>query len=191
MSIRPCDDEDSLFGEDSDSLASFFHRYSGLVFSIGLRMLGDRGEAEELVQEVFWHLYRKRHLYDPSRGMVRTWLVQVAQGKAANRHRHLKARKFYVQTMLSGCETTLVDMDTPEAHVENELRKQAVHVSLAALSHKQRLTLELVLLEGCTLKEVSARMKESVGNTRHHYYRGLQKVRSRLSRKFPIRPRTR
>ena len=72
------------------------------------------------------------------------------------------------------------DEDGPEDTIHITQRNRAICAALRSLPEKQRLTLELVLLQGCTLREVSDALKESLANTRHYYYRGLRKVRGLL-----------
>ena len=112
ISNEPCHDQElmsGIQGRDDSSLGDFLKRYSRLVFSIGLRVLRDQGEAEDLVQEVFWHVFQKSHLYDSSRGSVRTWLLQIAYGKALNRRSYLKVRRFYSSSDLDQLGDILTD----------------------------------------------------------------------------------
>jgi RNA polymerase sigma-70 factor, ECF subfamily len=172
-------------GKDDRLFAAFFQRYSRLVFSIAFRVLRDRGEAEELVQEVFWHVYRNGRLYDPQRGAVRTWLLQITYGKAFNRREYLNARRFYSAGALDEHADRLTDGSTFEQCIHDKLRESALHLSFQALPEKQRVTLEMVLVDGCTLREVSTRTQESLGNTRHHYYRGLRNIKNVLGSDWP------
>ena len=64
--------------DDKEALALLFRRYVGLVRSVGRRIIRNDAEAEDLVQEVFLYLYRKRTVYDSSRGSARSWIVQMA-----------------------------------------------------------------------------------------------------------------
>ena len=61
------------------------HRYSRLVFGIAFRILNDKSEAEEVVQEVFFGVYRKAPLFDPAKGSAKGWLVQNAFSRARDR----------------------------------------------------------------------------------------------------------
>ena len=72
---------------DRVALGALFDRYASLVLGIGLRTLRDRGEAEDLVQEVFLSLCEKVRGFDPSKGSGRTWIVQIAYRRAFDRRK--------------------------------------------------------------------------------------------------------
>jgi RNA polymerase sigma-70 factor (ECF subfamily) len=78
-----------------DALSFLFDRYYRLVFSIALKILRDRGEAEDIMQEVFLEIYRAPEKFDPSRGGVKTWILQHAYHRSLNRRKYLKVRGFY------------------------------------------------------------------------------------------------
>src|SRR5690349_21589354 len=65
-----------------DSLAQLYDRYSPLVYSVALRVLGDTGAAEDLLQEVFMQLWRNPSLFDSSRGSLGSWLAVISRNRA-------------------------------------------------------------------------------------------------------------
>src|SRR5258708_35747873 len=79
---------------DATALEILFDRYARLVFRIALGVVRDRGEAEDVVQESFFHLFRKCFLFDGSKGMVKNWLLQIALHGALDRRAHLASRGF-------------------------------------------------------------------------------------------------
>src|ERR1700746_3820145 len=66
-----------LQAKDCDALNLLFDRYAHLVLSIALRILRDYGEAEEIVQDVFFYVYRKSMLFEPSSGSAKAWIAQI------------------------------------------------------------------------------------------------------------------
>src|SRR5215470_1449713 len=78
-----------------DVLSLLFDRYYRLVFSIALKILRDHGEAEDIMQEVFFEIYRTPEKFDPSRGSVKMWILQHAYRRSLNRRKYLKVRGFY------------------------------------------------------------------------------------------------
>src|SRR5947208_16707561 len=81
---------------DRDALALLFRRYAHPVRNIGQRILRDRAEADDLVQEVFLYIHRKSTLFDRSKGSARSWIIQVAYTQALLRRRQLKSHGFYL-----------------------------------------------------------------------------------------------
>ena len=107
-----------IAGGDSQALSHLFRRYSRLVHNVGQRILRDKAEADDLVQEVFLYIHRKSTLFDSSKGSTRSWIVQVAYTQALLRRRHLKAQGFY----LSGITDKPIECDqasNKEAHYDH------------------------------------------------------------------------
>src|SRR5271163_5171741 len=80
-----------------DALAVMVDRYQRLVWSVAKRIVHDGGEAEDVVQIVFLELFKKVDLFDPQRGTLKVWLLQLAYTKSINRRYHLQRRRFYDQ----------------------------------------------------------------------------------------------
>jgi RNA polymerase sigma-70 factor (ECF subfamily) len=173
-------DEDALAllrNRESDALRLLFDRYSRLVFSIGLRILGDPGESEEVVQDVFIRVFEKASLFDPQRGSAKTWITQLAFHRALDRRSYLTVRKFYHGTELDSLADTLWEQVDLETQVGAKLTAEQLRRAFEELTEKQRQTLELFFFEGMRFLEIAEKLSEPVGNIRHHYYRGLAKLR--------------
>jgi RNA polymerase sigma-70 factor, ECF subfamily len=164
---------------DPDALTAIFDRYHRLVLLTALRILGDMGEAEDLTQLVFFEIHRKAAQFDPSKGTFKTWLLQYAYHRSMNRWNYLKLRHFYDQpNRQSGKADDLFDRrvspPTQEAaHLVNE--------ALATLNQSQRQAIGLVFFEGLSFRDIAERTGQTFTNVRHHYYRGLQRLRECLS----------
>jgi RNA polymerase sigma-70 factor (ECF subfamily) len=162
-----------------------FRRHAPLVRGIGRRILRDDGEAEDLVQEVFLYLHDKAGVFDSSKSSARSWIVQVVYYRAIARRRYLSSR--HCQDRLAQ-ECLSVETPIPEAgdgsRSEEALFSSAVVSEVwQTLTEAQRETLQLFFFEGYTLSEISAKLSQPAGNIRHHYYRGLERLRARLSAK--------
>ena len=180
LAIRLPSDEELMARmqkKDPKGLDLLYGRYARLVFAIALRTLNDKSEAEEVVQEVFFSLYQKALLFDPSKGSAKGWVVQIAFSRARDRRAHLLRRGFYSGTDIESLDDTLLG----EGDVEREvgLRIDFSHLLGASenLTEMQRRTLELFYFQGLELREISQRLNEPFGNVRHHLYRGLERLR--------------
>jgi RNA polymerase sigma-70 factor (ECF subfamily) len=171
-----------------DALTVLFDRYHRLIVSVAFKILRDLGEAEDVTQIVFLEIYKAAAQFDPSRGTTKVWLMQYAYHRSMNRRLYLKRRKFYDQ---EGNETTNSG-SAEDAHpisgggllVLQEVRS-LVREGLESLNAQQRQTLRLAYFEGLSLREIADRTGESLGNVRHHYYRGLSQLRSFVSKGNP------
>lgn len=159
----------------SEALAELFERHYRVVLAVAFRILRDRGEAEDLMQDVFLEIYRDVDRFDPARGTVRTWLLQYAYHRSLNRKKFLQRRGFYDFAELGPTAGAVAPPEVAPSRLEAMLRS-----GIKQLSEPERRTIEMACFEGLTLKEISERTKEALSNTRNHYYRGLKKLRALL-----------
>jgi len=160
---------------DSDALAALFRRYIRLVHRVAANILRDDAEAEDVTQEVFLEIYRKAHLYDPSRGAVRVWLLQYAYRRSVQRKNVLRRRAAYRGEPLDGVDAA--PRERPPTVTGDECG-WFIRSGLAQLTAPQRTTLELACFEDASLRDVAQRLSVSVGCARHYYYRGLARMRA-------------
>jgi RNA polymerase sigma-70 factor (ECF subfamily) len=169
---------------DRDALALLFRRYAHPVRNIGRRILRDKAEADDLVQEVFLYIHRKSTLFDSSKGSARSWIVQVAYTQALLRRRQLKSHGFY----LSGITDKAVECRQLsdrgadyDRSVEGIFGRNGWKKIVEGLTDDQRETFRLHFFEGCTFTEIAEKLGQSYANVRNHYYRGLEKLRNHLA----------
>jgi len=179
--LDPSDEElmADVRAEDANALNILFNRYSRLVFGIAMRILRDIGEAEEVVQECFFYLYQKAMLFEPSKGTAKVWIVQIAYSRARDRKAHLSRRGFYLRTDIAslGLDDTLAGQEDVEREIAVKLDFGRLQCAFEDLTDIQRETLKLFYFEELELREISERLQESLGNVRHHFYRGLERLR--------------
>jgi RNA polymerase sigma-70 factor, ECF subfamily len=176
---KPSDEElmQQVRENSSEALEGLFNRYSRLVLCIARRIVHDAGEAEEVVQEVFFYLFKKSRLFDAAKGSVKSWIVQLASHRALDRKAHLKRRGFYLGTEIGSLDDILLGETDLDREIESKLNRVQLEKAFEQLPPIQRHTLELFYFEGLELREISARFSEPLGNSRHHLYRGLERMR--------------
>ena len=180
--------EDEIFvtqvhSDHTDALGVLFERYFRLVFDTARRILRNRGEAEDLAQEVFIEIHKKAGLYDPQKGSVKTWIMQYAYHRSFNRKKYLALRGFY-DASITGCPAEVQPSCKPNQLEDmNRLeRQELLHQALQGLNQRERQIIGLIVFDGLTLREASGHMQESYANVRNHYYRGLKKLKQILER---------
>lgn len=175
----PSDDEimARLRANDSDALAIIFDRYSRLVLGVAFRILRDRGEAEEVVQEAFLQVFQKANLFDPSRGSAKVWIVTIAYHRALDRKSYLSRRGFYHAEEIDYLTNASSDGSNLDRGIMAKLSRVQLEKAFQELPDIQRRTLEMYYFEGLDIREIIARLEEPWGNVRHHLYRGLERLR--------------
>jgi RNA polymerase sigma-70 factor (ECF subfamily) len=166
-----------LDARDSDALTSLYDRYSRIVLSIGYRVLHDRGEAEEIVQEAFFRVFQKAKLFDPSKGSAKSWIVQIAFRRALDRKAYLDRRGFYVNEEITCLDEALSGGTDLDREIGAKLKRVQLEKAFEELPEMQRRTLELFYFEGLALGDMIEKLNEPLGNIRHHFYRGLKRLR--------------
>src|ERR1700691_3582130 len=169
---------------DKEALACLFHRYARLVRSVGYKILRDDSEADDLLQDVFLFIHQKSAVFDSSRSSARSWIVAMAYQRAIDRRRYLVSRHFYNQVDLEDVRDELSSPGTMARRYENSIEEVLGRIGLrklfGVLSEVQRQTLGLHLLEGYSFEEIAVKLDQTRGNVKHHYFRGLEKLRKQI-----------
>jgi len=156
-----------------EGVGLLFERYSRLVLSVATRILRDRAEAQDLLQDVFLYILRRGSMFDSARGTVVSWVLQLTYSKSLNLRTRL-GRHVPIDLATHEADPEM----GPERVTEKLSAGKVVRLALAELTEAQRETLYLYFFEGYSLVEVSGKRSEPLGNTRHHYYRGIAALRS-------------
>src|SRR5258708_1692215 len=129
--------------KDSTGLDLLYSRYSRLVFGIAFRIVNDKSEAEDVVQETFFSLYQKATLFDPAKGSAKSWVVQIAFSRARDRRAHLLRRGFYSGTDIESLDDTLPGKDDVEREVGGRLDFSHLLAAFEVFTPMQRRTIDL------------------------------------------------
>jgi RNA polymerase sigma-70 factor (ECF subfamily) len=169
--------------DDKEALGLLFRRYAQLVHSIGKRILHDSAEAEDFVQELFLHLFRKAHLYDSSKGPARGWIVQTSYYQALRRRVHLSTRPHYGSmefdelVVSSIAAPVMAGYDRSGEGLFGRVRWREL---IECLTPEQWETFRLHFYEGYTFAEISQMRNQTVASVVHHFYRGLDRLRKHI-----------
>jgi len=169
--------------DDKEALGLLFRRYAQLVHSIGKRILHDSAEAEDFVQELFLHLFRKSHLYDSSKGPARGWIVQTSYYQALRRRVHLSTRPHYGSKEfdeLAGTDITAPVMAGYDRSGEGLFGRVRWRELIECLTLEQWETFRLHFYEGYTFAEIGQMRNQTVASVVHHFYRGLDRLRKHI-----------
>jgi RNA polymerase sigma factor (sigma-70 family) len=165
-------------GGDRDALRVVYQDTSAKLFGVCLRILKDRGEAEDVLQEVFVTVWRRAASFDPGRASPITWMVAIARNRAIDR-----LRASAVSRRMEPIESADAVSDPAPAAVERvELAQQHQRLSrcLEELEARQASAIREAFLDGTTYEELATRMSVPLGTMKSWIRRGLLKLRTCL-----------
>lgn len=161
-------------------IATLYDRYGRLVFSMALRIVNDRGAAEEITQDVFMRCWRNVGRYQPSQGSLVAWLLSIAHNRAIDELRSRRgkdARRELSNELLQ--PQAMLDSGYDEALLRSEVQ-QALH----GLPPAQREVVELVFWGSLTRREVAEQLQLPLGTVHTRLRLGMDKLRESLRRLF-------
>jgi RNA polymerase sigma-70 factor (ECF subfamily) len=163
------------------ALSTLYDRYSRTVYAVGLKILGERSLAEELVQDVYLKVWRSSHTFDPSRASFSTWLYRVTRSAAIDLHRK---RAHKVHPIPDGESHVLAARDssaTPQEVVDESWLSWRVSRALEALDGPHREVIELAYFGGLSQREISERTGVPLGTVKSRTASAFKSLRGELA----------
>ena len=161
---------------DLTALARLYDQYGGLLMAVGMRILSDRREVEDLLHDVFMEVWRQAKTYDAARGSVRAWLAMRMRSRALDRVRAAGRSKV---VLFDGPEAP--DRPDDGADPSENLDGKTVRAALAALPDEQRAVLELGYFGGLSSSEIATELGIPIGTVKSRVARGLAQLRVGLA----------
>jgi RNA polymerase sigma-70 factor (ECF subfamily) len=158
---------------DPSAMTKLFDAYGGMVYSVALRVLRDSARAEDLLQDVFFQLWRKPESFVSSRGSLGAWLLVVTRNRAID----ILRRKRPTESVDDYPLASTVNLAT---EVEREAMLQKVRSILTDLPAEQRNILELAYFEGLSHTEIAERTGQPLGTVKTRMRSGLMSLRKAL-----------
>jgi RNA polymerase sigma-70 factor (ECF subfamily) len=153
-----------------DTMRALYRSYGGELYGFALKCLGDRGHAEELVQEVFTRVWRRADSYDPERASFRTWLYGIARNAIVD-----VKRRQSVRPALAVHEQD--DQPAVDDSFEHALLSWQVSAALERLTADHRQVLRLAHFQGLTLREISEQTGIPLGTVKSRTSYALRALR--------------
>ena len=158
-----------------DAARALYRTYSGELYGFALNRLGDRGLAEEIVQDVFTRVWRHSREYDAGRGSVRTWLYGIARNAIIDLERHRSRRPPLAARDPEG--EGGAGEDEP---IERALLRWQVQAALERLTPEHREVVRLAHLGGLSVREIADLTGLPEGTVKSRTYYALQNLRLTL-----------
>ena len=161
---------------DRTAFGQLYDRLAPSALSLGYRMLGSWGEAEDLVHDVFLECWRDASQYDPKRASVRTWILIRVRSRSIDRIRSAR------RTPTIGLRDALLDSPhTSDLAAGSERGK--LHRVLRQLSSEQRAVVELGYFGGYSFTEIARVLEIPLGTVKSRMTRALERLRQLLGRR--------
>jgi len=164
-----------------DSLAELYDGFAGAMFSLALEILGDRWEAEEVVQDIFAYVWNKPESYSPLKGKFSSWLLVITRNRCIDRLRSRKRKVVHDEPieMLSNRHDPNSTDGAEQASRSDEHAQ--VRAAFNQLPEEQSVVLQLSYFKGLNHQEISDSLNLSLGTVKSRIRLGMEKLRRSLS----------
>lgn len=160
---------------DERALEHIYRRWSPVVFTLAVRSLGDRTDAEDTTQKTFVSAWMSRTSFDPTRARLSTWLVAIAKRRIADMHE--------ARTRIRALHEQLERVTRPDDLVTAEIDlgdTLLIAHEVARLEPDARRVMKLAFFDDLTHQEISTRLDMPLGTVKSHIRRSLERMRARL-----------
>jgi RNA polymerase sigma-70 factor (ECF subfamily) len=162
-----------------EALGLFYDRHASMALGLLCRILGDRNEAEEVLQEAFLQVWRDARRYDPDRSSPRGWLLLIARSRALDRHRATVSRR---RREDEAAHTAAVLAVAPlgTRRLEHGESRRRIGSALDRLPPEQRRVIELSFYEGLTQTQIAEALNAPLGTVKSRALMAMRKLREML-----------
>ena len=161
---------------DRLALRGLYERHAPRVMAVALRIVRIPSEAEDVVQETFFEVWRRAPEYDPARGSPQAWLFTICRTRAIDR---LRSRLASARVL--GSEADPLGLSSPVENAEWRQARERIDAALAQLPVEQRKVLELAYFEGLSQSEIADRTGEALGTVKTRVRLGMEKLAGLLT----------
>lgn len=163
---------------DGVALAEIYERYRRLVYWTAFKTMHDAASAEEIVQEVYFKLWRCAREYRPERGRFPTWLISITRNACIDELRHRRVRPVLESIEDEGQLDLLADKNGDG--LDRILEQTRIAAALAHIPAEQRNVIELAFFEGLSHPEIASRCGDPLGTVKTRMRLGLTKLKGLL-----------
>ena len=164
---------------DKEAFGRFYDAYAPLAFGVIRRILPQPGDAEDVLQEVFWEIWRLAPRYEPERGAPAAWVLTRARSRAIDRLRSVRRRDVEVGVEHIETAPAPTRADDPSAALPD---RELVRGAMGTLVPAQREVVELAFFGGMTHTEIAARLSQPLGTVKTRMRSALKHMREQLAR---------
>jgi RNA polymerase sigma-70 factor, ECF subfamily len=167
--------------KDAEAFEVFYDRHGGVAYSLAYRMLGDRGAAEDCIQEAFMSVWRSGARFDRTRGSVRSWTLSIVRNRAID---HLRSKAGKAPKLTFDDDAVLESRPAEELTEEEAMRQETateVRGALSQLPDDQSKVIQLAYFGGFSQSEIASMLNVPLGTVKGRMRLGLEKIRGELA----------
>jgi len=164
---------------DREAFGPFYDRYAPLVYPLVVRIVRDRTDAADVLQDVFWEAWQGATAYDPARGSPEAWMITRARARALDRVRALRRRS---ETFVPAVDEAPAPAGAGGDAAALAGDRGLIRTALAQLSAVQREAIELAYYAGLTQTEIARRLEQPLGTIKTRIRLGLERLRDAVRR---------
>ena len=168
----------AIAARDEAALAQLYDRYDRILFGLLMRILNNREEAEDVLQETFLQVWRKAADFDESRGRPFTWLVTLARSRGIDRLRTLASRERVAE---AGAREVSEEISDAASDALKSEQRGLVSDALAKLPDEQKRPIMLAYFDGLTQSEIATRLGAPLGTVKTRMRTGMIRLRELLA----------
>jgi RNA polymerase sigma-70 factor, ECF subfamily len=159
---------------DPEAFAAFYDRFAARVYGLLLKLLRNRTDADDVLQETFLQVWNQAGRFDPMRSVPDGWILMLARSRALDR---LRKRPTTSATAIP--ETS--EVAEPASGLLREEAASALRVALADLPAEQREPIRLAFLDGRTHEQIARLLEQPLGTVKTRIRLGMMRLRDRLT----------
>lgn len=163
---------------DREAFETLYRLTSGMLFGICMRVLADRAEAEDVLQEVYVTVWGKALQFDAARASASTWLGMIARNRAIDRLRALPPRSRMAP--IEAADMISDPSPSPAVEAESATDRARLDDCLGQLDQRRRSLIRIAFFDGATYEELAARVGSPLGSVKSWIRRGLLQLRECL-----------
>jgi len=167
--------------KDPEAFEVFYDRHGGAAFSLAYRILGERGAAEDCIQEAFISIWRSGGKFDPTRGSVRSWTLSIVRNRAID---VLRSKAGKAPKMTFDDDEIIESRPSEELTEEEAMRNETateVRGALSQLPDDQSKVIQLAYFGGFSQSEIARMLNVPLGTVKGRMRLGLEKIRGELA----------
>ena len=171
---------------DFSALSELYDRHSTLLFSVIVRILKEREESEDILQEVFVNIWKQTEMYDERFGNPIAWLCRVARNRAVNRLRSLNYRSHPQESEIGNFHDTFAGKrnESSDRHAMLSTQQEDIFIAITSLPIEQKEMVEFAYFRGYTQSELAEYFKIPLTTAKARIHSAMSTLRQKLRHHF-------